>query len=79
MSDYFSARKGFFSPRSMTHKIPFYYRNFSDYSEALFKGGFLIRRILEPKPQEEAKPFFEKEYALFNKLPDILIIEAVKR
>ncbi len=76
--DYFTKKKGFFSPKSMVCKIPYYFRNFNDYSEAILKSGFLIKRILEPKPLEESKTIFKEDYDKFSKLPDILIIELIK-
>jgi len=77
LSDYFTPRKSFFYPKSIG-KVPFYYRNFDEYSKIIDDSGFLIKRILEPKPLKEAKKFFNRDYNLFNKLPDILIMSLVK-
>lgn len=75
---YFSPKKGYFKPRSMTQPIPYYYRSFEGFSRVVTETGFTIRRILEPKPPEAARDIFPDQYALFSQLPDILIMELIK-
>ncbi|MDD5725949.1 MAG: class I SAM-dependent methyltransferase [Patescibacteria group bacterium] len=78
LSDYFTTRKGYFHPTSMTCSIPYYYRNFEDYSKTFFNAGFFIKKIVEPKPLPEAKTIFLEKFERFSKLPDILIFELIK-
>jgi len=79
LTDYFTKRKGYFKPSAMKEKIPYYFRNFEDYSQAIHQAGFLIKRILEPKPIPEAKKYVPIDrYEKFSKLPDILVMELIK-
>lgn len=54
-----------------------FHRTLTDYSEALFKAGLLIRRIAEPKPTESG-PSKHPNLKKHMKVPHSIIIEAVK-
>jgi ubiquinone/menaquinone biosynthesis C-methylase UbiE len=52
------------------------HRTLSTYVNALGARGFNVRRIVEPRPSEKALTL-KPELALFNRLPAVIIIEAV--
>lgn len=58
-------------------KTTSFHRTLSDYSQALHQNGFLISRLIEPRPEKEAirKHFPLKEV---SRTPQSIIFEAVK-
>jgi ubiquinone/menaquinone biosynthesis C-methylase UbiE len=55
-----------------------FHRTLTDYAQALFESGLLIRRLLEPKPT--AKGILEyPQLRKHRKIPQAIIIEAVKK
>jgi SAM-dependent methyltransferase len=60
-------------------EVRFYHHTLNELGEALYKGGFLIERLLEPQPL----PQFEKvDFELYKKLcsePWFLFVKAIKR
>jgi 2-polyprenyl-3-methyl-5-hydroxy-6-metoxy-1,4-benzoquinol methylase len=55
-----------------------FHRTLTDYAQALFESGLLIRRILEPRPT--AKGVLEHpQLRKHRKIPQSIIIEAVKK
>lgn len=78
LEDYFTIKKGFFMPGSIGKEIPYYFRNINHYSDAIYKTGFVIERILEPRPIQAAQKKFKERYNLYSKVPDILIMKLRK-
>lgn len=61
-------------PFTTTH----FHRTLTDYTQALFESGLLIRRLIEPKPT--AKGISEHpQLRKHRKIPQAIIIEAVKK
>jgi len=54
-----------------------FHRTLTDYSQALFKAGLLIRRLVEPKPSKLG-PSKHPNLKKHRKIPHSIIIEAVK-
>ena len=65
-------------PGSIGKEIPYYFRNINHYSDAIYKTGFVIERILEPRPIQAAQKKFKERYNLYSKVPDILIMKLRK-
>ncbi len=59
--------------------IPSYRRPLNDISNAFWKSGFLIERIIEPKPTEAWKDIHEPFYRKWMQHPVIICISARKR
>jgi ubiquinone/menaquinone biosynthesis C-methylase UbiE len=55
-----------------------YHHTFEDISTALSSSGFLIERILEPKPIEEGKEFDIKDFEYTSRTPTFCVIKAIK-
>lgn len=59
--------------------IPSYRRPLNDISSAFWNSGFLIERIVEPKPTEVWKSIHEPTYKMWLQHPVIICISARKR
>ncbi len=59
--------------------IPSYRRPLNDISSAFWKSGFLIERIVEPKPTEAWKDIYEPFYKKWMQHPVIICISARKQ
>lgn len=59
--------------------IPSYRRPLSAISSAFWNAGFLIERIVEPKPTEAWKEIYEPFYTNFMQHPIVICISARKR
>ena len=62
---------------TMPFKTVSFHRSLTDYSQALRQNGFLISRLVEPRPTREA---IQKHFPLKDvpKTPQSIIIEAIK-
>jgi hypothetical protein len=55
-----------------------FHRTLTDYAQALFESGLLIRRILEPRPRAKGVSEYP-QLRKHKKIPQSIIIEAVKK
>jgi SAM-dependent methyltransferase len=60
-------------------KVRFYRRPLTAISDALSQGGFLIERLLEPRPTEDFKRVDKANYKKLMKNPWFLVIRACKK
>ena len=75
IKNYFNVKKGTFKPAGANIEIPYYYRNFDKYSEAIATAGFVIERIFEPQPLSKAKKLFPAEdFKRHSSQPEVLVM-----
>jgi len=55
-----------------------FHRTLEDYSSALHDAGFLITRMEEPTPTDDAVERRYREFADYQRVPLFLIIEAIR-
>jgi ubiquinone/menaquinone biosynthesis C-methylase UbiE len=55
-----------------------FHRTLTDYAQALFESGLLVRRLLEPRPTAKGVSEYPK-LRKHRKIPQSIIIEAVKK
>lgn len=77
MDDYFQRSAAFWSPRGKPPAIGFH-RPLRDYFEALYDAGFVVRRLEEPLPSEEALENHYRSMADLQRVPNFLVVEALK-
>jgi ubiquinone/menaquinone biosynthesis C-methylase UbiE len=77
LSDYFNTDKYTWNMLEGMDMIS-YHHTFEDISTALFKAGFVIELILEPKPDKSSKSIDEKAHSRTSKCPSFAIIKAKK-
>ena len=56
--------------------VRFYRRPLSDITEALAAAGFVIERLVEPKPTDEYREASPNGYARLMRMPDFLLVRA---
>ncbi|MEZ4812971.1 MAG: class I SAM-dependent methyltransferase [Caldisericia bacterium] len=59
-------------------EIPFFRRSLSSVSDALWNNGFVIERILEPKPTEDFKNVDPEDYEKLMKFPGFICFRCKK-
>jgi len=55
-----------------------FHRTLTDYFQALYKGGLLVQRLLEPKPTSRGASKYP-QLRKHRKIPQSIIIEAIKK
>ena len=50
----------------------------SDISQAIYEAGFLIEKIVEPRPMEEMKDIKLSSYTRLSKVPEFIIFKVKK-
>jgi SAM-dependent methyltransferase len=60
-------------------KLLTFYRPLSDYFHALKKHGFMVKDLVEPRPTRKALRTWPGEWDRENRVPPVLIIEAIKQ
>lgn len=61
-----------FAPPYVTHTL-------EDKAEALYRAGFLVERLLEPRPDPEAAERSRKDYEQLITGPHFIVVRAIKR
>ncbi len=59
--------------------MPSYYHSLTTITEALFNSGFVIERIIEPKPTKEFEKANKKTYDELMKFPSFICFKAIKK
>ncbi len=77
MGEYFDRHAVSWAPHGKPGAIGFH-RPLRDYFEALSNSGFVVRRLEEPLPGEEALEKHYRSMADFQKAPNFIVIEALK-
>ncbi len=77
MGEYFDRHAVSWAPHGKPHAIGFH-RPMRDYFEALSSAGFVVRRLEEPLPSEEALEKHYRAMADFRRAPNFVVIEALK-
>lgn len=57
--------------------VPYHHRTLGDYADALYRAGFVIRRLVEPTP-DPALAKEDERLRVFFRVAHFLLIEAVK-
>jgi len=75
-NDYFSLKD--YRWKMMGIEFISYHHTFEDISIYLSESGFLIEKILEPKPIKDGKEFDAKEFEFTSRTPTFCVIKAIK-
>ncbi len=75
MGRYFERMAIYWSPRGKPAVLG-YHRPLRDYFEALYDAGFVVLRLEEPLPSEEALDRHYREMADFFQAPNFIVVEA---
>lgn len=77
MGDYFDRQAVSWAPHGKPGALGFHLP-LRDYFEALHNAGFVVRRLEEPLPSEEALEKHYRAMADFRRAPNFVVIEALK-